>query len=494
MIYTPKQRRLMRLWQTNKLKRINILEGSVSSGKTWISLVLWAFWVHEMPDAPDHLYLMSARSLTTLKRNCLLLLQSLVGESNFRFSISAKEGWLFGRHILLEGANDAQAEAKIRGVTLQGAYVDEATKLPEDFFTMLLSRLRKPNAKLFCTTNPDYPGHWLKKNYIDRQDDLDILDMCFYLDDNTTLPDDYIENVKKEYTGVFYDRFIRGLWVLAEGLIFPMYQNALVDTIPEMKTSEICLSIDYGTMNAFAALLWEKKGDVWYATNGYYYSGRDSGIQKTDGEYLTDIEERFSNVIGMIVHNIDESVRTRVPVRKLEVIIDPSAASFIALLQKTKWAKVRKADNDVINGLRETASAITTGKMKVLKSIKEWAVEAGGYVWDDNIEGEERPVKVNDHCLTGDTLVKTKNGKRKISDLVGKSGYVWSYSRLFHRKVLRRFTDVRLTQKSAKIYKITFSDGQTLRCTGNHKILTKNRGWVQAKYLKQSDKVIVTMD
>jgi intein/homing endonuclease len=137
---------------------------------------------------------------------------------------------------------------------------------------------------------------------------------------------------------------------------------------------------------------------------------------------------------------------------------------------------------------------MTTGKIKVLKSIKEWAVEAGGYVWDDNIEGEERPVKVNDHCLTGDTLVKTKNGKRKISDLVGKSGYVWSYSRLFHRKVLRRFTDVRLTQKSAKIYKITFSDGQTLRCTGNHKILTKNRGWVQAKYLKQSDRVIVTMD
>jgi hypothetical protein len=163
-------------------------------------------------------------------------------------------------------------------------------------------------------------------------------------------------------------------------------------------------------------------------------------------------------------------------------------------LQKTKWAKVRKADNDVINGLRETASAMTTGKIKVLKSIKEWAVEAGGYVWDESSIGEERPVKENDHCLTGDTLVNTKNGKIKIYDLVGKSGYVLSYSRLFKRKVLRRFTDVRLTQKSAKIYKITFSDGQTLRCTGNHKILTKNRGWVQAKYLKQSDRVIVTMD
>ena len=124
----------MELWRTNRLKRINLLEGSVSSGKTWISLVLWAFWVKTMPDSPQCLYLMAARSLTTLKRNCLLLLQSLVGESNFTFSLSAKEGRLFGRRILLEGANDVQAEAKIRGLTLQGAYCDELTKMQGTFF------------------------------------------------------------------------------------------------------------------------------------------------------------------------------------------------------------------------------------------------------------------------------------------------------------------------------------------------------------------------
>lgn len=392
MIYTKKQRWLMGLWQKNQLKRINILEGSVSSGKTWISLVLWAFWVHEMPDAPDYLYLMSARSLTTLKRNCLLPLQSLVGESNFRFSISAKEGWLFGRHIILEGANDAQAEAKIRGVTLQGAYIDEATKLPKDFFAMLLSRLRKEGAKLFGTTNPDSPAHWLKKDYLDRAENLDILAVKFTLDDNTTLPKDYVENIKKEYVGIFYDRFILGLWVLAEGLIYPMYQDVLIDDLPQEKPMKSVLSIDYGTMNAFACLQWDQHPDKWIASKGYYYSGRDTGVQKTDNQYLRDIEARFVDLIAE-VRRQDPLMR-----RKVEVIIDPSAASFIALLRGTDWAKVKPADNAVLDGIRETASAMNTGLFAVYKGIKEWQEEAGGYVWDEQ-SADEKPIKVNDHFM-----------------------------------------------------------------------------------------------
>lgn len=223
MIYTNKQRELMRLWQKDELRRINLLEGSVSSGKTWISLVLWAFWVATMPD--DKLYLMSGKSITTLKRNCLLPLEGLVGKNNFEFSTSAKEGYLFGRRMLLEGANDMRSESKIRGLTLQGAYADELTQFPEDFFVMLLSRLRVPNAKLIATTNPDNPNHWLKKKYIDRKNDLDFLDVKFLIGDNTTLDPAYVENVKKEYTGVFYDRFILGRWKTAEGAIYRQFAD-----------------------------------------------------------------------------------------------------------------------------------------------------------------------------------------------------------------------------------------------------------------------------
>lgn len=213
----------MELWRTNRLKRINLLEGSVSSGKTWVSLVLWAFWVASMPD--NGLFLMCAKSITTLKRNCLLLLQDLVGESNFYFSTSSKEGLLFGRRVILEGANDIRSESKIRGLTLQGAYCDELTQFPQDFFAMLLSRLRLPGAKLIATTNPDTPRHWLKTDYIDRADELDFLDVKFLISDNTTLPKDYVDSIKREYVGVYYERFIMGRWVIAEGLIYRDFAN-----------------------------------------------------------------------------------------------------------------------------------------------------------------------------------------------------------------------------------------------------------------------------
>lgn len=384
MIYTKKQRALMELWRTNKLKRINLLEGSVSSGKTWISLVLWAFWVKTMPADPNCLYLMSARSMTTLKRNCLLLLQSLVGESNFTYSLSSKEGVLFGRHILLEGANDAQAEAKIRGLTLQGAYCDELTKMQEDFFSMLLSRLRLPGAKLFATTNPDAPGHWLKKNYIDRANDLNFLDVRFLLDDNTTLPQEYVDSIKQEYTGVFYQRFIRGEWTLAEGLIYPMYQDAIGEMPEADKPPEqYILSLDYGTQNAFSAGLWALRDKIWYRVRELYYSGRETGVQKTDEEYA-EMLDKFTDGIGS-------------EYTKLRVIIDPSAASFIALLRKRGKYRVIPADNAVMDGIRETATCMQTGKIKISKNCKNLIEELQGYVWDEKA-GEDKPLKVNDHA------------------------------------------------------------------------------------------------
>lgn len=381
MIYTAKQRQLMGLWQRNQLKRINVLEGSVRSGKTWVSLVLWAFWVKTMPETG--LYLMAAKSLTTLKRNCLLPLQDLVGESNFTFSPVKKEGWLFGRHIILEGANDIRSEGKIRGVTLQGAYCDELTQLPEDFFTMLLSRLSEPGAKLIATTNPDAPTHWLKVRYIDRADELDFLDFQFLIDDNTTLPRDYVENIKREYTGVFYDRFILGHWALAEGIIYPMYKDAIADPPEGSEAEQYVLSIDYGTQNAFAALLWEKHKDVWYATREYYYSGRDTGAQKTDAQYKTDL---------------DAWIRDVAPGTTIRTIIDPSAASFIAVLRQSKDRyKVQPADNAVLDGIRETATCMQTGLIKFSPKLKHWRMEVEGYTWDES-SADDRPVKINDHA------------------------------------------------------------------------------------------------
>ena len=176
---------------------------------------------------PEYLYMMCGKSLQTLKRNCLLPLQELIGERNFTFSLAAKEGRLFGRRIMLEGANDGRSEAKIRGITLGGAYCDELTLFPKDFFTMLLSRLRVEGAKLIATTNPDMPTHWLKTEYLENDALCDtLLSVFFHIDDNTTLPADYVESLKKEYTGVYYDRFIRGDWVVANGAIYRVFTDS----------------------------------------------------------------------------------------------------------------------------------------------------------------------------------------------------------------------------------------------------------------------------
>lgn len=382
--------RLIRKLRKNELKRINILEGSVSSGKTWISLLLWALWVSKMP--LDGQYMMCAKSLTTLKRNCLVLLQELVGEKLFSFSISAKEGQLFGRKILFEGANDMRSESKIRGLTLQGAYCDELTQFPEDFFSMLLSRLRKPAAKLFATTNPDSPSHWLKVKYLDRAKSLDLLDVTFLLEDNSTLPADYVENIKNEYVGVFYERFILGRWVVAEGAIYPEYEQAIAD-VPNTPIEAKALSIDYGTQNPFAALFWEKHGGIWYAVDEYYYSGRTTNKQKTDDEYGQDMDNFVSKylLVG----------------EKVETIIDPSAASFIALLKKKNWSKVRAADNAVEDGIRETASAMYRGLIKFSPALTAWKKEVQGYVWE---EDSEKPVKEADHLMDSMRyFVKTKH-------------------------------------------------------------------------------------
>ncbi len=282
-LFTDKQIQLMRLWQTDRLKRINLLEGSVRSGKTWVSLVLWAFWVATMPE--DGHYLMVAKTLTTLRRNTFDQLISLVGESNFSYSLAKKEGLLFGRRVFFEGVNDMSAENKIRGMTLTGAYCDEVSLFNEDFFTMLLSRLSVEGAKLFATTNPDNPNHWLKKNYIDRAESLDMLVIPFLIDDNSFLKKDYIENIKKEYTGVYYDRFILGKWKAAEGCVYPLFADGPEKFIlkkPPEDIEYVTIGVDFGgnkSAHSFVCTGFSKGLKNITAIDEFYHKGKISPME-----------------------------------------------------------------------------------------------------------------------------------------------------------------------------------------------------------------------
>lgn len=232
-----------------KDKRLNFLVGSVRSGKTHISIIKFALKVVAVAP-PNYEFIICAKTLTTLKRNVLKPLLSLVGANNFEYNISKKEGVLFGHTIWLEGANDETSEEKIRGMTLAGAYCDEITLFPQSFVQMLLSRLSVPNSKLYATCNPDSPNHYIKTEYIDNNE-LDSAVWNFLLTDNVFLPKEYIENIKKEYSGVFYNRFILGQWVRAEGIIYDDFANNPQDYI--LKQGEepkefmmINIGVDFG--------------------------------------------------------------------------------------------------------------------------------------------------------------------------------------------------------------------------------------------------------
>ncbi len=377
---TEKQNELLEIAKGG-LRRINILHGSVRSGKTWISLVLWCIWIRNMP--ADKAYIMTAKTLTTLKRNCLDLLEVLAGKNNFKYSLSKKEGELFGRRIYLEGVNDSGAESKIRGMTLQGAYCDEITLFNEDFFNMLLSRLSESEAKLFGTTNPDNPNHWFKVNYIDRRDELDFFIMEFLIDDNTFLDERYVEELKKEYTGVFYKRFILGEWCSAEGLVYPMFdkEKHIVSQIPEqVGEAEYYISIDYGTLNPCSMGLWRLDNSCAVRIRESYYSGRQKREQLTDEEYYKMLEDLAE----------DKAIKC--------VIVDPSAASFITAIRRHGRFAVRKANNNVLDGIRITGTLLQSGKLVFHESCKDAIREFGVYSWDETKE-EDRVVKESDHAM-----------------------------------------------------------------------------------------------
>lgn len=362
--------------------RLNILEGSVRSGKTVSSIVAWCYFVQNAP-AGD--LLMSGKTERTLKRNVLDQLEQMVGSRHFKLNKGTGELILFGRRVYLAGANDERAESKIRGLTLAGAYCDEITLYPESFFTMLLSRLSVPGARLIGTTNPDSPYHWLKKNYLDRAGELNIKYWHFTLEDNLNLDPTYIEAIKKEYTGLWYKRFILGLWVQAEGAVYDMWDEAVhaVDEIPQQFT-RYYVGVDYGTNNPTVYLLVGQVGDKLYVLDEYYWDSNKTGRQKTDAEYSRDLRQ------------FTEGRRPQA------IIIDPSAASFITQLRKDGIGPILQADNSVLDGIRNVASYLSGGRLFVYRhKCPNLLKEFTSYVWDAKAQakGEDKPMKQNDHCL-----------------------------------------------------------------------------------------------
>jgi PBSX family phage terminase large subunit len=364
--------------------RLNIWTGSVSSGKTIDSLLRWCYF---MATAPPGDVLMVGKTERSLKRNCLDPLKELVGPG-FSVSSGSGEATLFKRRIYLAGANDQRSEEKIRGLSIVGTYGDEVTTWKEDFFRMLDTRLRLPGAMGFFTTNPDGPQHWLKRTFLAREGEIDLRSFHFTIDDNPNLDARYVTAIKKDFVGLWFRRFILGEWVQAEGAIYDMWDQDrfVVKECPPFERT--WLGIDYGTSNAFVALLFglAEDGKI-YIAREYRWDGRAKHKQKTDSEYSGEIREWLA-----ALH------KTGIPMPDW-IWVDPSAASFLQQLWRDGLHGVRPANNDVADGLRVTARTLAQDRMRIHESCEGLIVELPGYGWDAlaQARGEDKPLKVNDH-------------------------------------------------------------------------------------------------
>ena len=401
--FSPKQKELIKQLKTSNLKRINLLEGAVRSGKTWISLILFALWVATQPS--NATFLMVGKTLTSLKRNCLDLLQSLVGTNNFDYSLSQKEGVLFGRVVYLEGTNDTRAEGKIRGMTLTGAYCDEITLFAEEFFTMLLSRLSMPGAKLIATTNPDSPQHWLNVKYIKRAAELDMNIVRFTIDDNPYLEPAYVEALKKEYTGVFYKRFILGRWVVADGACYPQFadnpEKYIIDYIPD-DARFISIGIDWGgnrSLTAFVATVIHGNYDRITIIKDYHVEGKKGEI---DGNRVNTEFIRF-------VKSLREEY-PQIPVRY--VFADSAEQYLIAGLRKAIGALNLKVGDSkkvpIVQRIICANSLMNTGRLKVLKECKYVQEGFRAAVWDAKAAANGKDERLDDFTSDIDVLDATE--------------------------------------------------------------------------------------
>ena len=365
--------------------RINIWQGSVSSGKTISSLIRWIEFCQN--GAKGNL-LMVGKTERTLKRNVIDVLSEILdGSGSLVTRTGSGEIQIGSRTIYIVGANDERAEAKIRGLTLAGAYGDEVTLWSESFFNMLLSRLRVPNAQLFLTTNPDSPNHWLKKKFLDRESELDIQNFSFQLGDNHTLDPKYVESLKAEYSppsSLWYRRFINGEWIMAEGAVYDCFDRTenIVSELPKMR--EYYVGIDYGTTNPLCALLiGEGVDDQLYVVKEYYYDSATKQRQLSDAEYSRELRNFLDGY----------------DVRK--IFVDPSAASFITQLWRDNHLGVTKANNNVQDGIRIVYNLIGSRKLKIHSSCNRLIEEIESYVWDvkQQERGEDKPLKRNDHAV-----------------------------------------------------------------------------------------------
>ena len=385
-----------------------ICDGAVRSGKT--SIMMWSFVRWAMESFNGQRFGVCGRTVDSCTKNIIVPFTAM-GLAKEKYMIRWRRGdkvmevrrGAVTNYFEVFGGKDEASYTLIQGRTLAGVLLDEVVLMPRSFVEQALTRCSVDGAKLWFSCNPGSPQHWFYTEWIQRHEARNTLYLHFEMTDNPGLSQKTLERYQTMFSSVFYDRYIRGLWVLAEGLIYPMFgEGCLVDNPPQ--GGQYYISCDYGTLNPFSAGLWCWDGKTATRVAEYYYSGRQEQRHKTDEDYYTALEQLAG----------DKPVQA--------VIVDPSAASFIEVIRRHKRFPVRKAKNDVLAGINTTARFLQDGTIKIHRSCSACIREFGLYRWDEKAE-TDRPVKENDHAMDdirnfAYTVLRLKAGKTAYQSLL----------------------------------------------------------------------------
>lgn len=384
--FSRRQKMTLVWWKTKNFGARDgiICDGSIRSGKTvsmTIGFILWS-----MARFNNEKFAICGRTIEALRRNVivniptwlegLFVVQERRAENKMIVTVGNRRNTYY-----LFGGRDEASYTLIQGVTLAGVLFDEVALMPRSFVEQAMARCSVAGSKFWFNCNPESPGHWFYKEWIRKAQERNMLYLHFTMDDNLSLDAQIKQRYEGMYSGVFYDRYIRGLWTVAEGLIYTMFNKDfhIVPAVPR-NYEEYYISCDYGTLNPTSAGLWGLVAGKWYRIREYYYDGRKEHYQRTD-------EEHYEEVAALA---------GKLSIRKL--IVDPSAASFIEVIRRHGRFMVEPASNRVLDGIRDVATRLNAGDLFICDCCTDCIREFGLYRWDEKAT-EDRPLKTDDHAM-----------------------------------------------------------------------------------------------
>lgn len=391
MGFSEKQRQILRFPYSGY--DAIICDGAVRSGKT--SVMSLSFFLWAMGNFNNCAFAFCGKSVGAVERNIVTPLLGITYlRQNFDIRYNRGDHMILARRgnrenrIYLFGGKDESSAALIQGVTLAGVLLDEVALMPRSFVEQALARCSVKGSKMWFNCNPDSSYHWFYKEWIRKAPERNALHLHFTMDDNPSLSEETKERYRSMFVGIFYQRYIEGLWVAADGLIYDMFSESENVYKKEDEPKGLrygatrYIGVDYGTVNDTVFLEAFDDGETLWITREYRWASRETHRQKTDKEYADDFMEFYGDD----------------PALACPVIVDPSAASFKEELMR-RGVYVMDADNDVLDGIRKVSTMMGQRRLKICETCSGLLEELSGYIWDDKaaLNGVERPVKMADH-------------------------------------------------------------------------------------------------